>query len=160
MKVDTTSNAHSFAQVKITIVDGGGPNNGEFYAKGISYGDKISSMDVRGNSPVALSSTVGEYAADDGNIDLYLADFYAIQDKLGTSFYEKRFTVTVSYAALSTTGALGDTFTDTLVGCRFTSRPQNHQSGGDALTVQVGLKPQYIKFSGKAPFSVMPKGLS
>ena len=149
MKVDTTSTAHSFAQVKITI------DSKEYYAKGISYGDKIASMMVRGNSPVPLSSTVGEYSADAGNVDLYLSDFYEIQKSLGTKFYEKRFTVSVSYSVQD-----GDTFTDTLVGCRFTARPQNHQSGGDALTVQVGLEPQYIKFNGQLPFSKMPNGLS
>lgn len=127
----------------------------EYNCRAKGYGDNMEFSDVEGASQMPTGRTRGMYRTDETEIELHASDFAELQDKFGADFYSKEFTITNTYEKL------GDSklTQDELMKVRFRSRAAADESGPDALTRTVGIKPLFIRWNGKDPLNPMPKGL-
>lgn len=146
--IDVSDPRISFARVTITI------NGKEYLAKSISYSDGIQFSGVEGNAQMSLGTTDGMYSADEGTIELYADDFAALMTDMGAEFYSKSFDVSCAFEKSGSSQLTKDE----IIGCRWTKRSANDQSGGDGLTRSLSYKPAYIKWNGVAPLKNMPTG--
>ena len=123
MKIDTDNPTYSFVSLTLKI------DTDEYTPKSLKYGDGVERGEVRGNHPVMLGFTRGEYKADGLSVELFMADYLALQKKLGAKFTTQTFSCTATYAEGD-----GETITDTMVGCKFKKREADQSQGNDALT--------------------------
>lgn len=154
-KIDTTDPALSYAQVRLSV-----DSIREIFAKSVSYGDGMEFADIEGNQQMAAGTTAGMYKADEGTLELYLDDYAELLELFGDEFYRKTFTVSVAYDYAAAGRSDGKLQADELIGCRFTKRGSNYQSGSDGLTKSLGFKPMYVKEGGHNPLpsAAMPTG--
>lgn len=150
--IDIENPRITFARVTIHV------DGKEILCKSISYGDSVERGDIEGNARMALGFSDGMYKTDDGEITVYAEDYATIIDAFGDKFYDKSFSVSVTYDAGTPAGGGGKLTKDELMGCRWTKRGATNEAGGDALTRTLGFKPAYIKMNGRAPLSKMPTG--
>lgn len=115
----------------------------------ISYTDTIERGEVRGVGPQVIGHTRGEYKAE-GSFVMLKEEFDAMVLKWGDGWMERRFDISVSYAA---TGA--PTVTDQLTGCAISKVETNPSQGTDALEVSCDLTVMYIIRNGKKPLVAM-----
>ena len=140
----------SYANCTLTI------RGKEYAAKAVSYGDNVERAEVEGASRMSLGQTQGSYKTDEAIFELFGPDFDRLMQDVGDGFYDlEPFEITNAYETLGQTKMT----TDTLVKCRPLKRTANDQAGIDPLSRTVTLKPLYIKWAGKNPLKVMPKGL-
>jgi hypothetical protein len=144
-RIDTENPELSFVNI-ILKIDGD-----EVTAKSVSYSDSVERAMKRGNHPVPLGMTQGEYSPE-ASLTLYRSDFDPLLKKYGTNFYTKGFTVVVQYAYVG-----GDTVQDELIGCRWKKRESGGSQGSDALEVSSELDLLYIKWNGQDPWPKMPQ---
>lgn len=148
--IDTKNPRITFARLKMAL-----DKVSELLLKSVSYGDGMERGDIEGNARMALGVSEGIYKADEGEIEVYDAEYRQILEAFGDEFYEREFDITVTYEVADKPGDLN---TDVLVGCRFTKRGVSHSSGADGLTYTLGYKPAYVKFGNKNPLKNMPQG--
>lgn len=148
-KIDLENTRAGYASIVLTV-DGKEVN----VSKSIGYGDGITRGKIDGNARMSLGYSDGSYMADDGTMELYLAEYDEMVDAFGGQIYTKSFTVSVAYVVG------GKTRTDTLIGCRFKKREGSNAAGSDALTRTLTFDVLYVKVNGKNPLpdAQMPKG--
>lgn len=145
-KLDIDNPRAGFPSLTLTV------DSKEFLVKSVSYADGIDRGQIEGNARMSLGVSEGMYKADESSLELYMGEYDEVIDAFGDDFFNKAFTVTAAYESG------GKTRTDTLVGCRWTKRGHDNQSGPDALTRSLSFLPQYIKVNGKNPLKKMPTG--
>lgn len=109
--------------------------------KSINYKVEQDPTEIYGTSPLPLGMTRGT-AKFSGDVEMYLAEFYAIAEAMGPDFGSIPIDITVSYSE----GAF--TKTDTLQGCRLVSPEASQGQGADALTRKFSLKMLNVYFNG------------
>lgn len=112
----------------------------------LNYKDSLDPGEARGNSPLPIGFTIGEYKAE-GDFELYLRHDSELIKKLGNGFMQKRFDIVAQYRAQDG----GELITDTLVGCRLKSNDASNSKGSDALVRKHDLLVHYIKWNGFNP---------
>ncbi|THF70503.1 hypothetical protein E7T06_07300 [Deinococcus sp. Arct2-2] len=145
-KLDIENPRAGFASLVLNV------DGKEFLVKSVSYSDGIDRGQIEGNARMSLGVSEGMYKAEESTLELYLAEYDEVMDAFADEFFNKAFTVTAAFESA------GKTRTDTLVGCRWTKRSSDNQSGPDALTRSLSFLPQYIKVNGKNPLKKMPTG--
>jgi hypothetical protein len=128
---------HSFTSIELKI-------NGDIYVgfKSINYSRNRGRTMVKGNSPDPLGKTRGEneYKAD---CELYLAEWNALQAKLGAGYGDVFFDITVTY---NENGF--DVITDTIKGCTLDTTDASNGQGSDPTVRKFELNPIKILFNG------------
>lgn len=130
-----------FASIQFTpqLPDGGATSITGI--KSINYKVEQDPTEIYGTSPLPLGMTRGT-AKFSGDVEMYLAEFYALAEAIGADFGSIPIDITVSYSE----GAF--TKTDTLLGCRLVSPEASQGQGADALTRKFSLKMLNILFNG------------
>lgn len=155
-KIDIENPRMGFARIKIEV------DGKEILCKSVSYGDSMERGNVEGNARMSLGVTDGMYKADECELELYMAEYAELIDAFGEKFYTKNFDVSIAFEKSGDGGSgnanEGKLTKDELVGCRFTKRAAQDQSGTDGLTRRLTCQPTYVKFNGKNPLPTMPQG--
>lgn len=107
--------------------------------KSLNYKVEQDPVEIYGTSPLPLGMTRGT-AKFSGDVEMYLAEFYALIETLGQDFGSIPIDITVSYSE----GPF--TRTDALQGCRLLSPDASQSQGADALTRKFSLKMLNIYF--------------
>jgi len=128
---------------------------------GLMYSDNMEPGEVRGNSPLVLGRSRGQYKAK-ASLKIYkieMGNLMMFLDELGLlaidgdgnptpqGYKEVAFDWICSYA-----GPGQPVRTDQIVGCRITEDVDDYKSGQDPLLVTVSLNPIYLIKAGVAPF--------
>ena len=109
--------------------------------KAINYSESVERGKVRGTSQRKLALTSGEHDAE-GDIELYMADWYDLLTALGDGYMMVPFAISVSYTNLA------DFHTDELVGVRIKKVGNAHAQGNEPLTIKIDLDVMRLKRDG------------
>ena len=138
---------HSFASIELNV---NGRRIVGFAA--LNYSDSVERGKVRGNHPVALGMTRGDYDAE-ASLTLYNEEWDELATALGDGLYDAVFDITATFADDN-----APTVTDKIIGCRFKKIGKSNSQGTDGTTVEKDLDLDHIEWSGKKPFKKMPQG--
>ncbi len=109
--------------------------------KAINYSESVERGKVRGTSQRKLALTSGEHDAE-GDLELYMADWYDLLLALGDGYMTRTFAISVSYANGT------DVRTDELTGVRIKKIGNSHAQGNEPLTIKLDLDIMRLKRSG------------
>jgi len=109
--------------------------------KAINYSESVERGKVRGTSQRKLALTSGEHDAE-GDLELYMADWYDLLIALGDGYMMVPFAISVSYTNLA------DFHTDELVGVRIKKVGNAHAQGNEPLTIKLDLDVMRLKRDG------------
>jgi hypothetical protein len=109
--------------------------------KSINYKAEKKGTLVYGTGPKPIGITRGVFTPD-GDVEVYLDEFYNLTTALGSGFMDVPVTCKVSYSE-------GDrTYTDTLVGARLASVEASQSQGADPLTRKLALTLLDVLYNG------------
>ena len=109
--------------------------------KAINYSESVERGKVRGTSQRKLALTSGEHDAE-GDIELYMADWYDLLALLGDGYMTIPFAISVSFTNNY------DFHTDDLVGVRIKKVGNAHAQGNEPLTIKIDLDIMRLKRDG------------
>lgn len=130
---------YSFANVTANV----STNSASILLRGLTelnFSEEVSPGEVRGNRPQKMGETAGEYTVS-GSFVMLKEDFEAFVSQLAPpgsplGYMMQRFTVSVSYGDLSTSGNVNSC---ELRGVRIVKAEDSAAEGSDALTVSCDL---------------------
>lgn len=109
--------------------------------KSINYKVEQDPVDVFGTAPIPIGQTKGT-AKFSGDVEMYLAEFYALIEAIGPGWSAVPMTITVSYSE-------GEfTRTDSLIAARFIAPEASQSQGADPLTRKFTLRMLNVLFNG------------
>jgi hypothetical protein len=131
-------NGIAFGWAEVVINVAGIPIRG---VKAINYSESVERGKVRGTSQRKLALTSGEHDVE-GDLELYMDDWYELKDALGDGYMMATFAISVSYTNLY------DFHTDELTGVRLKKVGNSHAQGNEPLTIKLDLDVMRLKRDG------------
>jgi hypothetical protein len=120
---------------------------GDFYkgVTAIDYGNALDPGEARGNSPVAMGTSLGQLKPD-GSLEMHKASAQALIEALGDGYMGVTFNITSTYRENGM-----PTITDELVGVRIKKDRDSPKVGNEPPTVKFDLYVQVVLRNGVSP---------